>query len=95
EKNTVTVGFERELYSSWARINDINLISVERLDKPIEAWVKIRYRQAESAALVTPVGNGELSIEFRSPQKAVALGQAAVLYQGDTVVGGGTIIAAG
>jgi tRNA-specific 2-thiouridylase len=94
-KNTVTVGGEEELFSDWAILADVNLISLEQLTGPMEAKVKIRYRQLESPALIEPLDDHRLKINFQSPLKAVAQGQAAVIYQGDVVVGGGTIISTG
>ncbi|MDR1677998.1 MAG: tRNA 2-thiouridine(34) synthase MnmA [Deltaproteobacteria bacterium] len=95
EKNTVTIGTEEELVANWALINDVNLISLEQLTSPLEVEVKIRYRQPAFKAMVVPFSQDELKIIFHKPQKAVAPGQAAVMYQGEVVVGGGTIISSG
>jgi tRNA-specific 2-thiouridylase len=57
----------------------------------LEAGVKIRYRGEEAPAMVEPVGDDAARVEFRTPQRAVAPGQAVVFYQGDLVLGGGTI----
>lgn len=53
--------------------------------------MKIRYRAREQAATVYPEENGRGRIVFDAPQRAVTPGQAAVFYDGDTVLGGGTI----
>ena len=53
---------------------------------------KVRYRQKETDAVITPLENGNVSVDFETPQRAIAPGQAVVFYDGDTVVGGGTII---
>ena len=55
--------------------------------------VKIRYRQPEQRATVTPVGENAARIVFDEPQRAITPGQAAVLYDGETVLGGGIIAA--
>lgn len=52
---------------------------------------KIRYRQPEQWATVMPSGDGKIHIVFDEPQRAVAKGQAVVLYDWETVVGGGII----
>ena len=52
---------------------------------------KVRYRQEEQPATVEQVGPDRLRVVFDEPQRAITKGQAVVLYQGDTVVGGGTI----
>jgi tRNA-specific 2-thiouridylase len=62
-----------------------------RPDGPFEGTVKIRYRGRDVPAVVAPQGPDGARVEFRSPQAAVAPGQAAVFYAGDEVAGGGTI----
>jgi tRNA-specific 2-thiouridylase len=53
--------------------------------------VKIRYNHAGSEASIFSKGEGELEVKFKSPQKAITPGQAAVFYDGETVLGGGWI----
>lgn len=91
ESNTVTLGDEKDLYTDSLTAYNVNLISVERLDAPMRVTAKTRYSQTEVPALVTDIGGGEYRVEFDSPQRAVTSGQAVVFYDGDIVVGGGTI----
>ncbi len=79
--------FSRELFA-----DNINLITCDRLDTPIRVKAKIRYAHREQWATVTQEGEDRLHVVFDEPQRAVAKGQSVVLYDGDTVVGGGTII---
>jgi len=51
----------------------------------------VRYRNTAQPAVVYPEENGSDRVEFDEPQRAITTGQAVVLYDGDTVVGGGTI----
>mgnify|MGYP004664633823 CR=1 FL=1 len=90
-KNTVTLGAESELYRRDARAAEFNWISGETPDAPVRCRVKIRYRQTEQWAWVTPRGDSEAEILFDEPQRAITPGQAAVLYDGDTVLGGLTV----
>jgi tRNA-specific 2-thiouridylase len=90
-RNAIIAGPEEELYAQGAIIGEVNLISVERLEAPMEVEAKIRYRQKSFGAIIEPIGLKRLKASFKEPQKAVAPGQAAVFYQGDLVVGGGTI----
>ena len=53
---------------------------------------KTRYSQKEAAATITPLENGNVLLEFDTPQRAMTAGQAAVFYDGEIVVGGGKII---
>ena len=89
--NTVTVGPEQTLFDRELWANDMNWISIDRLSKPMRVYAKIRYRQTEQPATVYPYENGKIRILFDKPQQAVTAGQAVVLYDGDTVVGGGVI----
>jgi tRNA-specific 2-thiouridylase len=61
-------------------------------DGPFEASVRIRYRGDDVPSVVEPVGPDGFRVEFRSPQRAVAPGQRAVVYRGDEVLGGGRIV---
>ena len=61
---------------------------------PFEASVRIRYRGDDVPCAAEPLGDDRVSIEFRSPQRAVAPGQSAVLYRNDEVLGGGRIVEA-
>ncbi len=89
--NTVTLGTEKELYSKTLTANNVNLISIDAIDKPMRVTAKIRYRQAEQPAVVRRSCDGGIIVEFDEPQRAVTKGQAVVLYDDDIVLGGGTI----
>ncbi len=89
--NTVTLGREEELYSKTLTADNVNLIACESIERPMRLSAKIRYGQKERSATVVQTGTDELTVTFDEPQRAVCAGQALVLYDGDTVVGGGTI----
>ena len=89
--NTVVLGKESELYTRELTAKDINLISLPFIEKPMRVKAKVRYRQPEMQATVTQTDADTIRVEFDEPQRAVTAGQAVVLYDGDTVVGGGTI----
>ncbi|MCL5676841.1 MAG: tRNA 2-thiouridine(34) synthase MnmA, partial [Firmicutes bacterium] len=55
------------------------------------AEAKIRYGSTPEPCLVTPRPDGSVQVEFTNPQRAITPGQAVVFYQGDLVLGGGTI----
>ncbi len=88
---TVTVGPESALYAREILVEDLNWISIEGLDAPLRAGAKTRSRQAEQAAELFPEAGGRVRVVFDRTQRAVTPGQAAVFYDGDSVVGGGTI----
>lgn len=89
--NTVTVSGERALFSKEATAENVNWIACDAPAAPIRAQVRIRYRQPEQPARIIPIDKARVRIEFDSPQRAVAPGQAAVFYDGETVIAGGTI----
>ena len=79
--------FSKELYAT-----DINLISVDKITSPLHIKARVRYNQPEQDAIVEQIDDNTLHIVFDKPQRAISKGQAVVLYDGDYVVGGGTII---
>ena len=86
----VVVGSEDSLYRDILYADPISWVSGTPPAGPTEVTVKIRYKFAEAPATVTPAGRGAL-VRFQEPQRAITPGQAAVFYQGDTVLGGGAI----
>ncbi len=94
QENRVTLGENKDLFSDYLTADQVNLISVPSLSDPIRVTAKIRYRHQEQPA--TAWMEGEiLHVRFDQPQRAITCGQAVVMYQGDTVVGGGTIRSVG
>lgn len=91
EENVVLLGRDEELYSKSFTASKINLIACERITAPLRVKVKIRYRAREERATVDQISDDGIHVEFDEPQRAVTPGQAAVLYDGECVVGGGTI----
>jgi len=92
KSNTVVLGDEAELFSDSMTVGSVNLISVDTLTAPMEAAVKTRYSQKETPATLFPMENNLIFVQFHEPQRAVTSGQAAVFYDGETVIGGGTIL---
>ena len=91
ENNTVTIGPSEALFATTLRANDWNWIPFPTLTEPLRVTARARYNQKEQPATVYPEENGFARVEFDQPQRAMTPGQAVVLYQGDLVVGGGTI----
>lgn len=89
--NTVVLGDNADLYTRELTATNINLISLERIEKPMHLKAKIRYKHQEQWALVSQTDDDTIKVVFDEAQRAITKGQAVVLYDGDTVVGGGTI----
>ncbi len=92
DTNTVVLGPIDQLYQTTFYATDINLIAVEKIEGELQVSAKIRYNQKEQPATVTQIDENTIKVTFLEPQKAITKGQAVVLYDGDTVVGGGTIL---
>ena len=91
ENNRVVLGDEEELYARRFLVTDFNWISGEAPAGEMRCRAKSRYRQKEQDAVVIPKGPDMAEVIFDKPQRAITKGQAAVLYDGDEVLGGGTI----
>lgn len=89
--NKVILGFNDDLFKKEVNVKNISFTACDGLDKPERLCAKIRYNQKEQPATVTQTDENHFKIVFDEPQRAITKGQAAVLYDGDTVVGGGTI----
>jgi len=91
ERNILVVGTQEELGSRELIAGDVNWISGEAPGEVFRAQVKIRYTAKEADALVVPLADGQVKVEFDAPQRDITAGQAAVFYQGDVLLGGGFI----
>jgi len=90
--NALIVGTQDELGSFELTARDVNWTSGEVPGEPFRAEVKIRYAAKEAEALVTPIGENQVQVQFDAPQRDITAGQAAVFYQGDLLIGGGIIV---
>ena len=90
DTNRVVVGPESALYSSETWVSGVNYVGGDPPADGTPVAAKIRYKSYEAAATLHPRSGGAL-IRFREPQRAVTPGQAAVFYDGDILLGGGTI----
>ena len=90
-ENKVLLGRDEDLYGTSCDGSDVDWIAGETPSAPVRCAVKIRYRQTEQPATVTPLEGGRAHVEFDSPQRAITPGQSAVFYDGDEVLGGGEI----
>lgn len=92
EKNEVILGEQQELFTDTLEADHLNLIAVERIDKPLRCKARIRYKQQEAPAEVVQLSEDRIRVIFDQPQRGITKGQAVVLYDGDLVIGGGTIV---
>lgn len=90
--NTVIIGENGTQYCKGLIADRLNFIAFDCLTEPMRAEVKIRFRAKEQPALVTPLDGSKIQIIFDEPQRSITPGQSAVIYDGNTVIGGGRII---
>ena len=90
--NTVTVGPDAALFSKVLRADGWNWIAIPELTEPLKCKARVRYRHTEQPATVYPEDSGIVRVEFEEAQRAITPGQTVVLYDGDIVIGSGTIL---
>ncbi len=91
ENDIVVLGDNEDVFSQEMIVEDLNFIMIDKLEKPLDVAVKIRYTAPEARATIMPLGDGLVKVCFEEPQRAITPGQAAVFYDGDNVIGGGII----
>lgn len=90
-ENAIIVGSKQEVYGNELIASGLNWIAIDKLKQPITVKAKIRYRHKEAEAEITPWNKDQVYVKFNQPQMAITPGQAIVFYDGDIVIGGGTI----
>ena len=91
QKNTVTLGRDEQLFCDTLTACECSFVSGNVPIQPFGAQVKIRNTQKQQSATVAPIDSTHFLVKFDTPQRAISKGQAVVLYDGDTVIGGGII----
>ena len=89
--NEVMLTSGEGLFRSELTAQDVNLIELEALDGPVAVEAKIRYAAKPAPAVLFPLEDGRVKVQFEQPQRAITPGQAVVFYRGNCVFGGGTI----
>ena len=82
---------EDGLYNTWFIAKEINLMKYDKLEKPLKANVKIRYKDSGSPATIEQIDESHIRVIFDEPKKSITPGQSAVFYDGSDVIGGGII----
>ena len=92
DTNEIVLGTAEESMTASLRANQLNFMSVEDLKAPLRLWSKIRYNHKGAWCTVEKTGDDEVLCTFEEPQRAVTPGQAVVFYDGEYILGGGTIL---
>lgn len=92
ETNEVVIGEGSDVFGNILYANRLNWMGIERPEKAIEVDAKIRYNHKGARCIVEVIGEDLVKCTFPEPVRAITPGQAVVFYDGDIVLGGGTII---
>lgn len=92
DTNEVVIGEGDEVFGHTLYANHLNFMSIEDLDGEMEVMAKIRYNHKGSPCIIKRVEEDKVLCTFPDPQRAITPGQAVVFYDGDYVLGGGTIL---
>lgn len=93
--NAIVLGSSEALFSRTLTARCINLIPFDEFGGTLRVSARVRSSQTEKTAMARMTDSDELLLEFDEPQRAVTKGQAVVLYDGNYVLGGGTISGSG
>lgn len=91
ETNEVVIGTKEESMTTQLVARNLNFMSIEDLTEPLHVFTKIRYNHRGAWCTIEKTGEDEILCTFDEPQRAVTPGQAVVFYDGEYVLGGGTI----
>lgn len=90
ETNTVVLGRQEDMIRNGMTVGQFNFQKYSRLEEPMEAITKVRYRDNGTLSTIFMEGN-DVRVEFMANVRGIAPGQSAVMYEGDDIVGGGII----
>lgn len=94
ETNEVVIGDNADVFQPKLYADKLNFMSIPDLEGEMRVQAKIRYSHQGAWATIRKIAEDIVECEFDEPQRAITPGQAAVFYDGDHVVGGGSIIGA-
>ncbi|RCW43801.1 MULTISPECIES: tRNA 2-thiouridine(34) synthase MnmA [unclassified Halanaerobium] len=91
QNNSVIVGKDNEVFNNGLIADDINMISIEKLNGKMDVRAKIRYNSDEVKAYIEPDKGNKIRVTFEEKQRAITPGQSVVFYDDDLIIGGGII----
>lgn len=92
KRNVVVIGDNEDVFGTELIAEDVNFISIDELESPMGVEAKVRYSGNETKATIYPIDDGKVKVVFKEKIRAITSGQAVVFYNGDILVGGGTIL---
>uniref|UniRef100_UPI0040574130 tRNA 2-thiouridine(34) synthase MnmA n=1 Tax=Agathobacter sp. TaxID=2021311 RepID=UPI0040574130 len=91
ETNEVVICQSENLFAAECYVKDMNYMAIPNLTQEMKAVGKVRYSHKGAECTLIPLEDGRVKCTFKEPQRAMTPGQAAVFYQEDYVICGGTI----
>lgn len=91
ETNEVVIGTNEDTFHDRLLADRVNWMSIPELQGERRVTAKIRYSHQGAPCIIRMTGEDEVECRFDEPVRAITPGQAVVFYDGDIVVGGGTI----
>ena len=91
ETDEVVIGDAQDVFTDRLTCTGLNFMAIPDLTQPRRASAKIRYAHAGAPCLLERIGEDRVRVTFDEPVRAVTPGQAVVFYDGEYVLGGGTI----
>jgi tRNA-specific 2-thiouridylase len=92
DTNEVVIGENEDVFTSTVLCNNVNYMSVADLNSPMGVRAKIRYNHSGEFCTIEKLADGKVKCSFEKPVRASTPGQAVVFYDGEHVLGGGTIL---
>ncbi len=91
EQNALIVGPADSVLRDSFVVENVGFVSGDWPEQSFDCLIQVRARAKAVEACVTPIDDQRLQVRFAQPQRAITPGQAAVMYVGDQVLGGGPI----
>ncbi|MCM8785421.1 MAG: tRNA 2-thiouridine(34) synthase MnmA [Candidatus Omnitrophica bacterium] len=91
KENKIIVGEEKDLYKKYLIAENLNYVSIEKLENEKRVEAKIRYKHIPAKCIIKPIDEKKVEVIFEQEQRAPTPGQAIVFYENQEVVGGGFI----
>jgi len=92
DTNEVVIGENADIFTNRVVCDRVNFMAIEDLPKELRVTAKIRYNHAGEQGIIRKIGEDQVECIFDKPVRAATAGQAMVFYDGEYVVGGGTIV---
>lgn len=92
DTDEVVLGTGEDVFTRQLTADTLNCMAAEHFERGQRVMAKIRYNHEGSPAVIADVRGDRLLLTFDEPVRAVTPGQAVVLYEGENVLGGGTIV---